>query len=98
MDLSLNIVYWILNLFKGVHNIPLERTVSQILYFGPSSYFIKKNRETFRVCFKLFFLDFIKQHIEKQSERKIPSIYTLRIDYCDARSFCATHFQLVYLF
>ena len=39
-DLLLNIVYLVLNFFRDVKNIPLERTVSQIFYLGPISYFV----------------------------------------------------------
>ena len=42
-DFSLNIVYLILKPFRDVKNITLEGTTSQILYLGPSFYFIWKN-------------------------------------------------------
>ena len=39
-DLSLNNVYWISIFFRDVKNIPLEGTMSQILFLGLSFYFI----------------------------------------------------------
>ena len=36
MDLSLKIVYWILNFFRNIKNILLEGTLSQTFYWGLS--------------------------------------------------------------
>ena len=43
MDISLNIHTLVITFYTGVLNIPLEETVSQILYLGPGFHFMIKN-------------------------------------------------------
>ena len=60
MDISLNIYTLVITFYTGVLNIPLEGTMSQISYLGPSFYFMIKKRVTFGHFLKLYFQHFIK--------------------------------------
>ena len=59
MDISLNIYTLLIKLYTGVLNIPLEGSVSQIFYLGPSFFFNEKKRVNFGHFLKLYFQDFI---------------------------------------
>ena len=43
MDISLNIYTLVIQFYTGVLDIPLEGSVSQNCYLGPSFYFMTKN-------------------------------------------------------
>ena len=43
MDILLNIYTLVIQFYTGVLDIPLEGSVSQIFYLGPSFYFMAKN-------------------------------------------------------
>ena len=43
MDISLNIYTLVITFYTDVLNIPLEGSVSQISYLGPTFYFMIKN-------------------------------------------------------